>query len=168
MCLGVFALIHEVAINPRRVAFVNVHIRPYKQQVMVPTTFKVDTGADCTTISSEQLLKLGYDEDWIKSGRLLVGDERPTVVSGLPLDGCYRVILPEIQIGEWVGYNWPVLTNSRFRTLLGTDSMQFFNWTFDYEHNVCRFSLIPNKRKILFRGQEQSIHEVEREVERIG
>ena len=163
-------MIHEVPLQLTGFAFVDVNIRPNEKQAMVPTIFKVDTGADCTTISSEQLLKLGYDEDWIKRGRLLVGDERPTVVSGLPLDGCYRVILPEIQIGEWVGYNWPMLTNlySRFRFLLGTDSMQFFNWTFDYEHNVCRFSLIPNKRKILFRGQEQSIHEVEREVERNG
>jgi hypothetical protein len=39
-------------------------------------------------------------------------------------------ILPEIRIGDWVGYNWPVLTSlsAPFKFLLGTDSMQFFNW----------------------------------------
>jgi len=44
---------------------------------------------------------------------------------------------------------------------LGTDSMQFFNWSFDYEKGVCGFDLIPSKRKLLFNRQEQSIHAID-------
>ena len=112
---------------------------------MFSERYKVETGANCTTISKAWLLKLDYDEDWIKSGKRLEGNARPTVASGYPLDDCYEVVLPEIHIGEWVGYNWPVLTSlsAPFKFLLGTDSMQFFNWHFDYANRVCKFDLIP-------------------------
>jgi len=131
---------------------------------MASVDYKVDTGANCTTIGSRRLIELGYDESWIKSGKRLEGNNRPTVASGLPVDDCYEVILPEICIGSWVGYNWPVLTslNVPFRFLLGTDSMQFFNWNFDYEKGVCKFDLVPGKRKLLFNQQEQSIHAIDK------
>jgi len=139
----------------------------YARQKDIPTMlsedFKVDTGANCTTINKRWLQELGYDENWIKSGRRLEGNARPTVASGLPLDDCYEIILPEIHIGGWVGYNWPMLTSLSlpFKFLLGTDSMQFFNWRFDYESGVCNFDLIPNKRKLLFNQKEQSIHAID-------
>jgi hypothetical protein len=154
---------HEVRFTPLGFANLRVFIRPKNNNTMLSTIFKVDTGANCTIIGSKRLNELGYDSDWIKPGQLLTGPERPTVASGVPLDSCYRVILPEIRIGDWVGYNWPVLTSPdfQFKFLLGTDSMQFFNWNFDYENHVCRFSLIPGKRKLLFNQQEQSIHAVD-------
>jgi hypothetical protein len=129
---------------------------------MQAVKFKVDSGANCTTISSFELEKLGYDEDWIKSGKLLTGEDRPTLASGLPVEDCYEIVLPEIHIGDWVGYNWPFMTSlsAQFRFLLGTDSMQFFNWNFDYESGVCRFNLIPGKQKLLFNQKEQSIHAI--------
>ena len=142
---------HEVKFDPLGFAIVRVYIRPNSSRAMLHTEYKVDTGANCTTIGSKRLLELGYSEDWIKSGKLLEGEGRPTLASGLPVDDCYEVILPEIRIGEWVGYNWPVLTSLSvpFKYLLGTDSMQFFNWHFDYENGTCKFSLIPGKRRLL-------------------
>jgi len=124
--------------------------------------YKIDSGANRTTISAQRLLEMGYTKDWIRAGKPLTGADAPTVASGLPIENCYEVILPEIRIGDWVGYNWPMLTslNVPFRFLMGTDSMQFFNWQFDYEHNECRFALIPGKRKLLFNRQEQSIHAI--------
>ena len=131
--------------------------------LMLDTAYKIDTGANCTTISSKRLLELGYDETWIKSGKLLAGSASPTVASGLSMGDCYQVILPEIRIGDWIGYNWPFITSLSvpFKFLLGTDSMQFFNWCFDYEHGVCKFDLIPGKRKLLFNQKEQSIHAID-------
>jgi hypothetical protein len=130
---------------------------------MYDVDYKVDSGANCTTINRELLTKLGYDKDWIKSGILLEGDARPTLASGIPIDDCYKVVLPEITIGDWVGYNWPFITSLTvpFRSLLGTDSMAFFNWHFDYGQNVCAFELIPGKRELLFNQSEQSIHAIE-------
>ena len=130
---------------------------------MISERYKVDTGANCTTICKDWLFELGYDENWVKSGKRLEGNARPTVASGLPLDDCHEVILPEICIGSWVGYNWPVLTSLSvpFKFLLGTDTMQFFDWHFDYKNGVCRFELIPGKRKLLFNQKEQSIHAID-------
>ena len=156
-------MVHEVKFDPLGFAIIRVYIRPAHSTAMAYTDYKVDSGASCTTISRAELAKLGYDEDWIKLGKRLDGNERPTVASGLPVDYCYEVILPEIHIGGWVGYNWPILTSLSvtFRFLLGTDSMQFFNWGFDYENGVCRFDLIPGKRKLLFNQKEQSIHAID-------
>lgn len=154
---------HEIKLNSLGFAIIRVYIRPNDNTTMAYTYYKVDTGANCTTISSKRLQELGYDKNWIKSGKRLEGNERPTVASGLVVEDCYRVILPEIQIGDWVGYNWPVLTSLSipFKFLMGTDSMQFFNWHFDYENNICKFDLIPGKRKLLFNQKEQSIHAVD-------
>jgi hypothetical protein len=140
-----------------------VAVRPKNSPKMEIVKYKVDTGANCTTIGKKRLVELGYDENWIKSGKLLEGDKRPTAATGLPIDDCYEVVLPEIRIGDWVGYNWPFTTSLSvpFKFLLGTNSMQFFNWNFDYENGVCKFDLIPGKRKVLFNQKEQSIHSID-------
>ena len=39
--------------------------------------------------------------------------------------------------------------------------MQFFNWQFDYERDICRYELIPGKRKTLFNQKEQAIHSID-------
>ena len=153
----------EVRLNQIGFAIIPVYMKPRHAHVMRRVGYKVDTGANCTTICSELLLELGFDEHWIKSGRLLMGNARPTVASGHPVDDCYEIILPEIHIGDNVGYNWPFLTSLSvpFKFLLGTDTMHFFNWSFDYECGVCKFDLIPGKRNLLFNSQEQSIHSID-------
>ena len=154
---------HDVQFNLAGFAIIKIFIKPFNSNTMENVPYKVDSGANCTTISAKRLLDMGYDEDWIRAGTPLTGSDAPTVASGLPIEDCYEVILPEIRIGDWVGYNWPVLTSLSvpFKFLLGTDSMQFFNWNFDYENGVCKFDLIPNKRKLLFNQKEQSIHAID-------
>ena len=149
----------EIKLNQNGFAIIDVNIKPAHSNTMEMVRYKADTGANRTTISYAQLQMLGYDESWVKSGKPI----QPTVASGLLVEDCYEVILPEIRIGEWVGYNWPVMTGLSvpFKFLLGTDSMQFFNWRFDYERNVCTFDFIPGKRKLLFNQKEQSIHAID-------
>jgi hypothetical protein len=157
--------VHEVKIDENGFAFIRVFVKPENETTMLPLSFKVDSGANCTTMSRDMLSMLGYDDDWIKAGKRLEGDERPTVATGEAVDNCYLVILPEIHIGGCVGYNWPVRVSLnekvQFRLLFGTDSMRFFNFEFNYEHNVCKFNLIPGKRQLLFNQKEQSIHSVD-------
>ena len=152
----------EVKFNNVGFVIIPLFARQKDSPIMFSERYKVDTGANCTTINKDWLLELGFDDDWIKAGKRLEGDARPTVASGLPLDDCYEVILPEIHIGGWVGYNWPVLTSLSvpFKFLMGTDSMQFFNWYFDYKNGVCKFDLIPDNRRLLFNQKEQSIHAI--------
>jgi len=155
----------EVRLNPLGFAYVRFFIKLSNEPRMLGHPYKVDTGANSTTISRDALQGLGYDDDWVKTGKQLTGLERPTVATGEPIDECYMITLPEIQLGGYVGYNWPFLVSLndkiQFRLLLGTDSMLFFNWNFDYENCVCRFDLIPSKRKLLFNRKEQSIHAVD-------
>ena len=152
----------EISLNAAGFAIVMVEIKPLNSTTLRPVPFKIDTGANCSTISSDELAKYGYDEDWIRLGKPLFDASAPTTASGLAIEECYEVILPEIRIGDWVGYNWPFLTSlgAQLKFLLGTDSMRFFKWVFDYESDVCRFELIPGKRRLLFNQQEQAIHAV--------
>ena len=154
---------HKIRLRDDGFAFVDIEIKPMNTQTMARLRYKIDTGANCTTISCTELENLGYDKNWIKTGKLLVNDERPIAATGLPVDDCYIITIPQIQIGEWVGYNWPFMTSLSvpFKCLLGTDSMKFFNWNFDYARNICTFRLIPGKRKLLFNQTEQSIHSLD-------
>jgi len=153
----------EVNFDHFNFAYLDVYIRTPDKPTMAYFEYKVDSGANRTTISNIDLNGLGYDNDWIKTGKLLTGDDRPTVATGEPLDDCYIVSLPEITIGDYVGYNWPFLTSLSvpFKNLLGTDTMSFFNWEFDYENGVCKYDLISGKRKTIFNQKEQSMHSLD-------
>jgi len=155
--------VSEVSFNQLGFAFVDIYIRAKSSPAMTYIKYKVDSGANRTTIRRDLLNDLGYDDDWIKNGKLLTGDDRPTVATGIAIEDCYIVNLPEISIGDYVGYNWPFLTSlsTNFRDLLGTGTMQFFNWDFNYENDICRFELIPEKRKVLFNRNEQSMHSID-------
>ena len=139
----------EVKFNPLGFAYVRFFIRPSNKPLMLDHPYKVDTGANSTTISREALQSLGYEDTWVKAGKQLVGTERPTVATGEPIENCYMIALPEIQLGGYVGYNWPFIVSLndkiQFRLLLGTDSMKFFNWNFDYENGVCKFDITRQK-----------------------
>ena len=104
----------EIKFDKLGFAVIPFYAREKDTPTMMSKDYKADTGANCTTISKDWLLELGFDDEWIKTGSRLEGDARPTVASGLPLDDCYEVILPEIHIGGWVGYNWPVLTSASY------------------------------------------------------
>jgi hypothetical protein len=39
--------------------------------------------------------------------------------------------------------------------------MSFFNWEFDYENGVCKYDLIPDKRKATFNQKDQSMHSLD-------
>jgi hypothetical protein len=130
--------------------------------------FKVDTGANRNTVNREWLHACGYDDAWImKTGKLLVGNHRPTVATNVPVDDCYEIVLPEVKIGIWTGQNWTFLVRLRapeqeqFRRLFGTDSLRFFNWEFDYEQGICRYEAITGKEVLLPNQKVQSIHSLD-------
>ena len=154
----------EVRFSLEGFAFIRLFIRPNAMLHMPGFNYKVDSGANRTTISRDILHSLGYDDTWIQSFKKLTGSERPTVATGVPIDNCYIISLPEIQLGGCVGFNWPFLVslddNIQYRLLFGADSMQFFNWTFNYETGKCLYEIIPSKRRLLFNGIEQSIHDI--------
>jgi len=58
--------------------FIPIHVKPLDDISMLPVVFKVDTGADMSTISKVDLENLGYDMDWIKQNAFLFEE---TVIS---------------------------------------------------------------------------------------
>jgi hypothetical protein len=155
----------EVKINPNGFIMVDVHFLTLTSLTLKRLEYKVDFGANRTTIMRSDLFRFGYDEDWIRSGKELTGTSRPSVATGEPVDGCYHVVLPQIQIGGCVGHNWPFVVSLNpkfdFRLLLGVDTLSFFNWTINYGWETCKFELVPGKRKVLPPNDGQSIHSLD-------
>jgi hypothetical protein len=67
----------DIQFSPKGFANLPVDIKPVSTQTMVPILYKVDSGASCTTINRKRLNALGYDDLWIKTGRLLEGGQQP-------------------------------------------------------------------------------------------
>jgi len=113
---------------------------------LVNFLYMVDTGATCTTIGRKQLHCLGYDDNWIKTtGEKLPERECPILADRRRATDCYKIKLPEVSIEGIEGGNWEFMTSfsTEFTLLFGTDSMRFFNWSFDYMNGMCRFQAIP-------------------------
>ena len=112
--------------------YVIINIKLQDNIAMPPIRFKVDTGADKTTISKEDLQMLGYGMDWIKQNAIVYKDEdKPTTASGDKVNAGY-IQLPLINILGYEGKLWPfqiiIDENSDFRNLLGRDLLTGFNY----------------------------------------
>ena len=85
-------LAYEVKFDRVGFVIIPIYVRNKQTPIMARIDYKVDSGANRTTISRNWLMQLGYDENWIKSGKRLEGNARPTLASGLPLDDCYEIV----------------------------------------------------------------------------
>jgi len=149
----------EFKIDEDGFMYLDINIKERNSSGMLMFSYKVDTGADCTTININQLKALGYDENWIiKNGKKAY----PTTASGQAVKDCYNIVLPYITIGNWVGHNWKFMTSlsAKFRLLLGTDTLKYFNWQIFYNKGVCRYSLENTLRNAEFNSARQSIHDI--------
>ena len=139
--------------------YLPVAIKPQERTVMLPVRFKVDTGADSTTISKDVLIYLGYDMDWIKQNVFIFRDEdKPTTASGDRIKAGY-VQLPLINILGYEGKYWPFQIildeNQDFRNLLGRDLLTGFNYWFNNDDDIFsinrtkafkpRYKFLPNQ-----------------------
>lgn len=107
---------------------------------MSPVAFKVDTGADATTISKLSLKKLGYDDTWIQQNTIIFQEkDKPTTASGDKIDAGY-IQLPIINVLGYEGRYWPfqiILEEKQdFRNLLGRDLLTGFNYCFDNDEDI--------------------------------
>ena len=144
--------------------FVHVFIKPYDKNTLIPIRFKVDTGADTTTLSKATLINLGYDEDWICNNAYIYKDEdKPTTAAGDKVNAGY-IRLPLINILEYEGKNWPfqiILDEDKdFRNLIGRDLLTGFNYCFnndDDEFTIDRAKLFKPRYPFL---PNQEINEI--------
>ena len=54
---------NELRFDPFGFAYLNVAIKPSRSTTLERVSYKIDTGANCTTISYKKLFELGYDEN---------------------------------------------------------------------------------------------------------
>jgi len=144
--------------------YIPVDIKPINDVTMLPVRFKVDTGADTSTISKPELWLLGYDMDWIQKNATVFKDEdKPTTASGDKIDAGY-VQLPLINVLGYEGKYWPfqVIMDEKqdFRNLLGRDLLTGFNFEFSNDDDmflIARTKIFKPRYKFI---PKQEINEV--------
>ena len=83
----------------------NVKIRPYDSPIMRSFEFKIDTGADFSTVSKDTLYTLGYTDEWINDNKKPAKGST-TVATGEVIESFY-VELPLVNIYGVRGRNYP-------------------------------------------------------------
>jgi len=144
--------------------FIPILVKPFDEITLIPVGFKVDTGADTSTISKYALNELGYNLSWIMKNVVIYKDvDKPTTASGDKVNAGY-IQLPLINILGYEAKYWPfqiiVNEDKDFRNLLGRDLLTGFNYDFNNDHDVFtikrtntfkpRYKFLPN----------QEIHEI--------
>ncbi|MDR2167217.1 MAG: retroviral-like aspartic protease family protein [Clostridiales bacterium] len=130
-------------------AYVEIDILKCSDTVMKSVIFKVDTGADCTTISKIDLSRLGYTNQWIYRnmqpfpGKLSNANEN-VVDAAL-------IKIPLINILGHEVKNMPFLvikeSGRDFRNLLGLDLLSAFNYAFNNDDDVFEISRAKTFKK---------------------
>ncbi|MCL1986424.1 MAG: retroviral-like aspartic protease family protein [Firmicutes bacterium] len=95
--------------------------------------FKIDTGANISAISKNDLADFGFDQNWIiQNGEL---DEDVDTANGNKVNECYRIILPQVRFGTYVCENALFITSltDEMRNLFGLNFIRYFNWGYDYD-----------------------------------
>ena len=141
-----------------------ISIKPQDDTLMFPVRFKVDTGADVTTISKDELFDLGYDMDWITQNAVIPkDDDKPTTASGDRINAGL-IQLPLINILGYEGRYWPFQIildeNKDFRNLVGRDLLTGFNYWFnndDDEFTIVRARAFKPRHDFL---PDQEINEI--------
>jgi len=128
-------------------AIVPVDVKPFNELKLIRVHFKVDTGADITTISKKELNVLGYDEMWIKNNTKEHPTRRVTRAGGGE-EPAYYVQIPKCNVLGRDLSHWPfhiyIMTDEEkeryknkdadfdFPNLLGIDILSHFDFSFNY------------------------------------
>ena len=124
--------------------YLPIEIKPQYENTMYPVRFKVDTGADSSTISKLDLMDLGYDMAWVKRNAVVYNDdEKPATATGDKVNAGY-IQLPIINILGYEGKHWPfqIIIDEKqdFKNLLGRDLLTGFNYWFNNDEDVFTIS----------------------------
>ena len=144
-------------------SYLHIYMKPSKYQALSRVQFKVDTGADFTTISKKELVSLGYSYDWIEQN--IKEDPYHTLsrAGGKPQPAYYvQISLSNILGRELI--NWPFYIRKErhldFPCLLGLNILTYFNFQFDYEKWIFSIKHIVNPKFKLPMLVEQTIYDI--------
>ena len=126
----------------------DIAFKPYNSNSMRSLPFKIDTGADFTTIPKEYLYGLGYDDSWISQNVTL----KPGLVTTATGDTVetHIVQLPLLNFYGYEAVNWPfaiMLGDKDYRPLLGLDLLGGFNFLLDNDNDCCTLTRTKTFRR---------------------
>ena len=122
--------------------YVPIYIKPHSSLTMQAIPFKVDTGADFTTVSKASLLDLGFDAMWINQNAKKSGGA--TTATGEYVETGF-VQIPMLNLLGYEAINWPFAIlldkDKDFRDLLGRDLLTGFNYTFNNDDDIFQIAM---------------------------
>ena len=132
-------MINKFDLSKEGRAFVPVYMKKY-DGLLYTILFKLDTGADLSTISKVDLIELlGYSQEWINQNA--VKSETKTITSaGGECESAYYIVIPEANILGRDLQNWTFYIrledDKDFPNLLGIDILLNFNFTFNFNNGT--------------------------------
>ena len=140
-----------------------IHFKINHLHKMASIGFKVDTGADFTTISKVDLATLGYDLNWISNH--ITNETAVITASGDRLTAAV-IPIPLLNILGYEAKSWPVTilldTNKDFKNLLGRDLLAGFNYTFHNETKKFKIERTPKFDYLYEPTANQEIHNIDK------
>ena len=145
-------------------AYVPIFIKPFDKTTLLKLFFKVDTGADTSTISKQDLVSLGYTLDWIHENVIIFEEkDKPETASGEKVDAGF-IQIPLLNILGYEGRYWPfqiILDENRdYRNLLGRDLLSGFNYWFNNVEDYIELERVPCFKARYTFLPKQEIHEI--------
>jgi len=161
-----------------------VNIRPYDSPILQDIYFKIDTGADFSTISKDTLYDLGYTNEWIDANKKLLkgttsvatGEEVETYIVCLPFISIYgargkdypfAIFLDkdeELPKPACEGCKYTVAKKLDYRLLLGNDILSCFNLNIDRDNNCVYMDRLSNLSERNAKYPDSQLNFVETEV----
>ena len=150
---------NAIGLSRDRRMILRATLKPFAKTLLEQVEFKIDTGADLTTISRKSLMFLGYDEHWIKSNGELIADGTSTA-DGSKVES-YVIKFPLFNLRGLDFKNWPMfvifnsvcecgkVTHRDYRNLFGNDVIDMFDLTRFPKRNT--FELEPSPPFVISR-----------------
>jgi len=148
---------------------VDVFLKPFGEVILKSVEFKLDTGADVTTISKSTLNDLGYNNDWI-TANAVTNAEMTMQSAGVEKKSAIYVILPAVNFFGRDLVNWPLHIlvaddkdsedEKDYPNLIGLDILRYFVVTFDFAKWELILIPIDNPKKTNIILENQRIYTV--------
>jgi len=150
---------NKVKLTDEGRAMIQFQLKPFEGMTLERVRFKLDTGADLTTISKKELNVLGYSPEWIKENT--VKEEKRTLSSagGRSVTAYYVPILISNLFGRDFK-KWPfyirIEDDRDYPNLLGIDVLAHFNFSISYDSGFLEIEPASNPviRLPMLEGQE--------------
>jgi len=160
-----------------------VYLRPYHSPILQDFDFKIDTGADFSTISKDTLYELGYTDSWINKNKTLMKGIT-TTATGEEVES-YYIRIPFISVYGARGKDYPfaILLDRNeelpkptckgckhieamkfdYRLLLGNDILSCFNINIDRDNNFLYLNRLSNLDKRNAKYPDKQLNFIESE-----